>query len=513
MGRIVARLAEPTEVYPNGLVELINRNVSPPTPVALDDVYVRAMYVVSDQVNSFGGRFPVDEHKRLSGLLVDSPVLIGHRKDRLPVARNFHAETVEHDGHHWIKCYFYWLRSAEAASDLRENIDGGIYKECSVAFTFSTPECSVCGRDIRLCEHEPLQTYRIRGVSQRCHFNYRQIERVLETSLVYRGALRDTSLTKELDENRGTLERQNNHHSVNCLVTLRSLDQLDKSGRYLIVPRYEGIPLTATVTEGRLALSYLDGRPFKSEATRQYQPKNIHTTSSIYGHLVGYRGKARCSRQQVEDILAGRATPVSRLVLNIFPSRGVDRIEPADQKSRFDVRTIPYRVTTVSDLPQKAREIMTRLGVEVRPYDQDPVNSGGYYYHPEHAKVTSEREYSLAFDEDAGEGLLHLQDAAGHTFGIAQFDLTRLQQGRRFIATRIEAPVCPRTKTGVKTLDGRLRSITHDGTAFMWEGDGQLAGRFTLRPIKLHGRPMYLFHMVDYRNTNHILTCRSNDNA
>jgi hypothetical protein len=76
-----------------------------------------------------------------------------------------------------------------------ENIDGGIYKECSIGFTFALPECSICGDDIRTCEHEPMGTY---GDDQTCHFNYRKIERVLETSLVYRGAIPETGVTREL---------------------------------------------------------------------------------------------------------------------------------------------------------------------------------------------------------------------------------------------------------------------------------------------------------------------------
>ena len=145
LGRVTAHLAEPTDSLPPEMVALINQNIKPPTPVTADDVYVRAMYIVSDQVNSFGGRFPAEEHDRLAALLVDSPVLVGHRKDRLPVGRNFYAELVERDGHPWVKCYFYWLRSSDAAEQLRDNIDGGIYKECSTAFTFNLPACSICG--------------------------------------------------------------------------------------------------------------------------------------------------------------------------------------------------------------------------------------------------------------------------------------------------------------------------------------------------------------------------------
>jgi hypothetical protein len=198
LGRITAQLAEPIATAPPDLVACINRAIGPPTPVRPQDVHVRAMFIVSDQVNSFGGCFPLDEHQRLAELLVDSPVLVGHRKDKLPVARTFHAVTLEKDGEHWVKAYFYWLRSAAGAEDLRENIDGGIYKECSIGFTFALAECSICGRDIRLCEHEPFQSYSSDGREQVCHFRYRRIERVLESSLVYRGATPDTHITREL---------------------------------------------------------------------------------------------------------------------------------------------------------------------------------------------------------------------------------------------------------------------------------------------------------------------------
>lgn len=197
-GKITAFLAEPIEKISDELVSLINQNIKPIEPVTADSVCIRAMYVVSDEINSFGGRFPADEHPRLGSLLIDSPVLVGHRKDKLPIGRNFHTTLVSKDGRQWIKSYFYWLKSSDGAESLRENIDGGIYKECSIGFTYLMPECSVCGDDIRRCDHQPLHKVVHNGVESTIHFNYRKIERVLETSLVYRGALPDTSVSKEL---------------------------------------------------------------------------------------------------------------------------------------------------------------------------------------------------------------------------------------------------------------------------------------------------------------------------
>ena len=199
LGKIEACLAEKEIEVSDDLVFLINARIKPPLPVKKEDVYIRAMYLVSDQVNSFGGCFPLEEHPKLAELLVDSPVLVGHSKERLPIARNFKADLVEKDGANWIKVYFYWLKNSPEAESLKENIDHGIYKECSIGFSFEFPECSICKQDMRRCQHIPFRTYQNgNGEQAQAHFNYRNIIRVLETSLVYRGAVFGTSMTNEL---------------------------------------------------------------------------------------------------------------------------------------------------------------------------------------------------------------------------------------------------------------------------------------------------------------------------
>ena len=199
MGKIEACLAEKEIEVSDDLVFLINTRIKPPLPVKKEDIYIRAMYLVSDQVNSFGGCFPLEEHPRLAKLLVDSPVLVGHSKERLPIARNFKADLVEKDGTNWIKVYFYWLKNSPEAESLKENIDHGIYKECSIGFSFELPECSICKQDMRRCQHIPFRVYQNEnGKQEQAHFNYRNISRVHETSLVYRGAVFGTSMTNEL---------------------------------------------------------------------------------------------------------------------------------------------------------------------------------------------------------------------------------------------------------------------------------------------------------------------------
>jgi hypothetical protein len=170
-------------------IDLINANIRPPVAIKPEDVFIRAMHIISDSVNAYGGRFDRVELPNIARLFIDSPVLIGHDKSGLPVARNFWAETIEKDGRLWVKSYFYWLKQAESAERLALNIDAGIYKECSVSFVYDIPECSACGGDIRTCGHQ---------VSKDVFFYYRGVEKVLETSLVYRGAVPGTSITDQL---------------------------------------------------------------------------------------------------------------------------------------------------------------------------------------------------------------------------------------------------------------------------------------------------------------------------
>jgi hypothetical protein len=198
-GCLMARLADRDEAYDGGLIEEINRVVGPPKPVGPEEVHIRAMYIVSDQVNSQGGRFAEEELDRLTELLIDAPVMVGHQRDSLPVARNFKAVKVREGDRVWVKSYFYWMKESDGAEALRNNIDGGIYKECSISFLFSFPECSICGRDIRQCRHVPFNDYETAsGIRQIAHFLYRRIEKVLETSLVYRGSVADTRITDTL---------------------------------------------------------------------------------------------------------------------------------------------------------------------------------------------------------------------------------------------------------------------------------------------------------------------------
>jgi len=175
-------------------LSVINSLPNPPLlPVTARDVYVRRCRLAGDAVDAGFGRFRTEELPRLLQLVQGAPALVGHRKDTLGIARFFGGGVWRNPatGVSYIVPKFYWMRAHSASEDLRVSIDGGIYTEASIGFTFRLPTCSVCAQDIRRCEHVPGRIYD----GQICHFFYDEVLRVTEGSLVYRGAHPGTGFT------------------------------------------------------------------------------------------------------------------------------------------------------------------------------------------------------------------------------------------------------------------------------------------------------------------------------
>jgi hypothetical protein len=498
LGRVTARLALPAEQVSADLVELINRNVNPPTPLVADDVYIRAMYVVSDEVNSFGGRFPIEEHDRLVELLVDSSVMVGHRKDKLPIARNFHAVTVEREGRQWVKSYFYWLKSAEGADNLRENIDGGIYKECSIGFTFLFPECSICSRDIRTCEHEPLAEYEVNGEQVSCYFNYRRIERVLETSLVYRGAVNDTSVSRELKA------RADGGGAVSLgaeePTPLKDLSELNDASQCLVTPYYDGLMVKISLIDGRMKLCRFDGELLDEDTCNRFDLEQFADHKELCGLLVPYRGKERLRLAALSKLLNGQPCPVSRLELKLVPRNGLDLSNLSENGKPDRIRVLRHEVVNVQQVDAAARSLMTRDGVRLWKLDELPPQSVGYLYRPVGEKQSS-GSYRICYpvlSDGLQAGSEHMtfmftHDGVERRFVIRQGNQARLARGARFVAD--EAPVQDGASRDSSTeVNGRLVELSRQDGGYLLRLSGALEGWFALRRIKLEGQSRYLFY-------------------
>ncbi len=335
---------------------VINKIINPPIKLNNDEIYIRAMYLVSDQVNLFGGRFPVEELDRLQSLIVNSPVLVGHRKDKLPIARNFLTKMVEKKGVLWIKSYFYWLKESDQAETLKNNIDGGIYKECSIGFTFNFAECSICSKDIRECQHRPLRIYKpnkFSKIESSCYFNYREVDRVLETSLVYRGANPETSLTNEL-----SLENLKNSSDI----------------KYLVRPFYHSIPVVINLSESNeLILERSDNDQLfgQIDIGADQESKLAGLNFPVKSLIVGYRGKERLSVEQLSKHLGHENSSVSRIELKIIPEEihmleGYESLkEIIEELLSLKCSIINHRFVSEENIEEATQSVETKDGVVV----------------------------------------------------------------------------------------------------------------------------------------------------
>ncbi len=486
--RIKAELAEPSDERLSELISHINHNINPPAPVQPSDVHIRAMYIVSDEVNSFGGRFPTEELDRLSELLVDSPVLVGHRKDRLPVARTFHAEIITRNEKTWVKSYFYWLRSAKGASDLKENIDGGIYKECSIGFTYLTPECSVCGKDIRSCRHEPFEKYPSTEDGQVCHFNYREIERVLETSLVYRGAVPETSISRELQSG-------DTVHAAQAATLIDNPAMLDPTAEYLVVPHYDGIEVVVDCHEGALSLSSTEGEPIAGKSIDDFSTDGLPEMQGVNGILIGFRGKERCSVSDLEKYLNDRSGPVTRVELRLLPQEGVN-LAAVEAKQSSSVKEIRHAYTGVSGLVECASRMKTKGGVRLYRKDQLPPGHGGYIYHPAERTDEACGYFSLFGVPESKDAVLCLfRGGKTHQFILKQFHFGRFAKGARFIADEVD----PRsTESCTLIAGGELLKARVCDNSLLLKVAGNIEGVLVVSPVKINGTQRCLI----YRSTD-----------
>ncbi len=186
----------------NNDTDQINSLENPPLiPLKSEEILVRKCRLASDRMDSRFGRFRTEDLPNLLEMIQGAPVLIGHDRKSLGIARFFGGEIAKRGDTTWIIPKFYWAKDHSGAEDLRIQIDAGVYNEASIAFVYQKPTCSVCGEDLRSCPHWPGKTYE----GELCFYWYDKVERVTEGSLVYRGAAPGTGIelvAAESDETR-----------------------------------------------------------------------------------------------------------------------------------------------------------------------------------------------------------------------------------------------------------------------------------------------------------------------
>lgn len=183
----------------------INMLPNPPlVTMSTEQIFVRRCRLAGDAIDSHLGCFRTSDLENILKLTHGAPALIGHNRYSIAVARFFGGTIETHQNHRYIVPNFFWPKAHSGAEDFRVLLDSGIITEASIAFTFQKPTCSVCGHDIRDCEHEPGVMYG----QQLCHYWYDGVDKVLEGSFVYRGSEPGTGIMSEMSSPRRPLKHK-----------------------------------------------------------------------------------------------------------------------------------------------------------------------------------------------------------------------------------------------------------------------------------------------------------------
>lgn len=153
-------------------------------PLSADEVAVFTLDLCNNQVDRHYSRFPEEELERVNILTPGRPLMERHDlSGSLPRGTFFRSSLHREDDLVSVRPEVYVLRSARNR-DFILNIEGGVYRETSIGFSFRRPECSVCARDLRTCAHVPGRSYG----GKSCHFVMRGVLEVLEGSVVPAGS-------------------------------------------------------------------------------------------------------------------------------------------------------------------------------------------------------------------------------------------------------------------------------------------------------------------------------------
>ena len=153
-------------------------------PLAADEFAVFTLDLCHNQIDRHFSRFPDEELETINGLTPGRPLMERHDlRGSLPRGTFFRSQIARDGARATVRPDVYVLRTKEN-EDFILNIEGGVYRETSIGFSFETPECSICAKDLRTCDHVPGRTY---GDAQ-CHYIMRNVLEVIEGSVVPSGS-------------------------------------------------------------------------------------------------------------------------------------------------------------------------------------------------------------------------------------------------------------------------------------------------------------------------------------
>lgn len=262
--------------------ELAEINAFAKTALKADEVYTFAVKLCDNEVDRDFERFPRKTLEELAELFVGRSGIFDHNwSAQAQTARIYRTELVEEermttagDRYCYVKGYAYMLRS-EKNEALIEEIEGGIKKEVSVGCSVGKSICSVCGREIALCEHEQGRRYG----DTLCYAELTNATDAYEWSFVAVPAQRQAGVIKRFGQDgSGTLRELVKRHGSRAQE--REMERLERLGAlgksYLQELRHEVVRLMLTAEEN------LDGALVQTMAEKLDEPE-LRELKKAYG--------------------------------------------------------------------------------------------------------------------------------------------------------------------------------------------------------------------------------------
>ncbi len=171
-------------------------------PLDRDEFAVFTMDLCNNQIDAHYSRFPLDELESINKMVPGRPFMERHdTKGTLPRGTFFRSRLHEDAAREYLSVRpDVYILHTEDNRGLIANIEGGVYRATSIGFSFMHPECSICHKDIRTCDHVPGRTYG----EESCHYVMHDVVSVLEGSVVFSASQGTGFVAARDDEGRPT---------------------------------------------------------------------------------------------------------------------------------------------------------------------------------------------------------------------------------------------------------------------------------------------------------------------
>jgi len=315
--------------YSDENIQLINTLAK--VPLSRDEVYIRSMWLCNDIIDSYFSRFNEKTLRVIANKMSGVPVLVGHDKSMLPIGRFFKAEVVKReDGHEWVRAWFYWPKNMDHSEDLEKGIASGLYAECSISWAYTKTVCSICGQDIRKCEHVPGKTYIANEEAKLCWYETDGITDVLEASFVYKGGQVGTSIAEEMHPHKEASEERLMFEKFKLLKPAKSASITNEyydpkqipemRGNYFVEPKYDGIRITIHKNGDDIRVFTAGFKEVQGRLPRiRQEMKDIAINDCILdGELVKTKGHSRLDYRDVVRYLNSKEENDFNLYIKVF---------------------------------------------------------------------------------------------------------------------------------------------------------------------------------------------------